>query len=259
VTRVRSRGVALVRRPGPRLAEGIVTYIERSPIDVELARRQHDGYVSALSSHGWRVQEVPPADDCPDAVFVEDTVVVCGNLAVVARPGAPVRRPEIDAVEATVRDLGLAPVRIEPPGTRDGGDVLQIGSTVYVGRSGRTNADGIRQLRELLSDLGRAVVAVPVHRVLHLKSAITALPDGTVLTWGGLVHTSLFPAVQPVPEQAGAHVVPLGASDILIAASAPRTADLIAGLGYTPVIVDITEFERLEGCVTCLSVLVPER
>ena len=88
-----TRGVALVRRPGPRLAEGIVTHIDRSPVDVDLARRQHDGYVSALSSHGWRVQEVPPADDCPDAVFVEDTVVVCGNLAVVARPGAPVRRP----------------------------------------------------------------------------------------------------------------------------------------------------------------------
>lgn len=253
-----TRGVALVRRPGPRLAEGIVTHIDRSPVDVDLARRQHDGYVSALSSHGWRVQEVPPADDCPDAVFVEDTVVVCGNLAVVARPGAPVRRPETDAVEATVRDLGLAAARIEPPGTLDGGDVLQIGSTVYVGRSGRTDADGIRQLRELLSELGRAVVAVPVRQVLHLKSAITALPDGTVLTWDGLVDTSVFPAVQAVPEEAGAHVVPLGASDLLIAASAPRTADLIAGLGYTPVPVDITEFERLEGCVTCLSVLIPE-
>jgi dimethylargininase len=254
-----TRGVALVRRPGPRLAEGIVTHIDRSPVDVDLARRQHDGYVAALSSHGWRVQEVPPADDCPDAVFVEDTVVVCANLAVVARPGAPVRRPETDAVEATVRDLGLTAARIEPPGTLDGGDVLQIGSTVYVGRSGRTNADGIRQLRGLLSELGRAVVAVPVRQVLHLKSAIAALPDGTVLTWGGLVDTSVFPAVQAVPEEAGAHVVPLGASDVLIAASAPRTADLIAGLGYTPVIVDITEFERLEGCVTCLSVLVPER
>jgi dimethylargininase len=253
-----TRGVALVRRPGPRLAEGIVTHIDRSPLDVDLARRQHDGYVTALADHGWQVRVVPPADDCPDSVFVEDTVVVCAGLAVVTRPGAPVRRPETDAVESTVRDLGLTVAHIEGPGTLDGGDVLQVGSTVYVGRGGRTNAEGVRQLRELLAELGRAVVAVPVHKVLHLKSAVTALPDGTVLTWGGLVDTHLFPVVQPVPEEAGAHVVPLGASDVLIAASAPRTAELIAALGYTPVVVDITEFERLEGCVTCLSVLVPE-
>jgi dimethylargininase len=254
-----TRGVALVRRPGPRLAEGIVTHIDRSPVDVELAERQHDGYVAALAGHGWRVRVVPPADDCPDSVFVEDTVVVCADLAVVTRPGAPVRRPETDAVESTVRDLGLSVARIERPGTLDGGDVLQIGSTVYVGRSGRTNAEGIRQLRELLAGLGWAVVAVPVHKVLHLKSAITALPDGTVLTWGDLVDTRPFRAVRPVPEEAGAHVVPLGASDVLIAASAPGTAELIAALGYTPVVVEITEFERLEGCVTCLNVLVPGR
>jgi dimethylargininase len=254
-----TRGVALVRRPGPRLADGIVTHIDRSPVDVDLAKRQHDGYVAALADHGWRVRVVPPVDDCPDSVFVEDTVVVCADLAVVTRPGAPARRPETEAVESTVRDLGLTVARIEPPGTLDGGDVLQVGSTVYVGRGGRTNTAGIRQLRELLAELGRAVVAVPVHRVLHLKSAVTALPDGTVLTWGGLVDSGSFRAVRPVPEEAGAHVVPLGAGEVLIAASAPRTAELIAALGYTPVVVDITEFERLEGCVTCLSVLVPER
>src|SRR5690242_14202656 len=102
-----SRGVALVRPPGPRLAEGIVTHIERTPVDVALARRQHAAYVAALAGAGWEVVTVPPADDCPDAVFIEDTVVVCDGLAVITRPGAAARRPETAAVAGTVRALGL--------------------------------------------------------------------------------------------------------------------------------------------------------
>lgn len=251
------RGVALVRAPGPRLAEGIVTHIARSPVDVELARRQHDAYVAALASHGWRPHVVAPADDCPDSVFIEDTVVVCAGSAVLTRPGAPQRRPEVEAVESAVRDLGLAVARIEAPGTLDGGDVLQVGSTVYVGQGGRTNSEGIAQLAMHLSGLGRAVVGVPLENVLHLKSATTALPDGSLLVWGDLVDATLFPDVRAVPEEAGAHVVPLGGGDVLIAASAPRTAELLTGLGYAPVVVEISEFERLEGCVTCLSVLIP--
>jgi dimethylargininase len=239
------------------LAEGIVTHLERSPVDLELALRQHDDYCAAMAGHGWRVHEVPAADDCPDSVFIEDTVVVCDGSAIITRPGALSRRPETDAVQATVRELGLTAARIEDPGTLDGGDVLQIGHTVYVGLGGRTNAEGIRQLGELLAPLGRVTVAVPVTKVLHLKSAITALPDGSPVTWGGLVDWSPFPGVREMPEESGAHLLPIGDAEVLIAASAPRTAQLIAGWGYKPVVVDISEYERLEGCVTCLSVLIP--
>jgi dimethylargininase len=251
-----SRGIALVRRPSSRLAEGIVTHIERSPVDVDLAYAQHAAYVETLAAHGWDVHEVPPADDCPDSVFVEDTLVVFGDIAIVTRPGAKARRAETAAVEATVRELGLTIVRIEEPGTLDGGDVLKVGSTVYVGRGGRTNADGIRQLRHIATSVGRSVVAVPLEKVLHLKSGITALPDATFVTWPGLVDTSLFPAVRLVTEEPGSHVVPIGGDSVLIAASAPKTVEMIADLGYTPVVVDISEFEKLEGCVTCLSVLI---
>jgi dimethylargininase len=167
------------------------------------------------------------------------------------------RRPEVPSVEEAVRAAGLDVVRIESPGTLDGGDVLQIGTTVYVGRGGRTNADGIRQLRAHLARLGRTVVAVPLGRVLHLKSAVTALPDGTVLAWPAYVDTGVFPAVRTAPEETGCHVVPLGDDRVLLAASAPRTADLVANLGFVPVVVDIGEFEKLEGCVTCLNVLIP--
>jgi dimethylargininase len=249
-------GIALVRRPGPALADGIVTHIERSPVDTALAARQHDAYRAALAAHGWDVREVPPADDCPDAVFVEDTVIVCDGVAVVTHPGAPARRPETSAVADAVTALGLDVRRIEAPGTLDGGDVLQVGHTVYVGRGGRTDADGVRQLRAHLAPLGRTVVAVPLAKVLHLKSAATALPDGTVLAWPPVIDTSVFPSVRLVDEEPGAHVVPLGGDAVLIAASAPRTARALADLGFTPVVVDISEFEKLEGCVTCLSVLI---
>jgi dimethylargininase len=255
--RVTTRGTALVRRPSPRLAEGIVTHIERSDVDVDLAVDQHDDYVHALQSVGWEVRYVDPADDCPDSVFVEDTVVIIGGIAVLARPGAESRRPEIDGTEAAIEALGLPIHRIQEPGTLDGGDVLQVGDRVYVGRGGRTNAEGIRQLRRIAGTVGRTVVAIPLERVLHLKSAVTALPDGTFLIFSDLVDARLFPAVRAVTEEPGAHVVLLGGDDVLVAASAPTTVNLIADLGYTPVVVDISEFEKLEGCVTCLNVLVP--
>ncbi len=252
-------GKALVRGPSTRLADGIVTHISRSAVDVALARAQHAVYAEALAANGWAIQQVPAAEECPDSVFVEDTVVVCEDLAVLARPGAPARRPEVAAVAALAGSLGLRTARIEEPATLDGGDVLQAGHTVYVGRGGRTNGDGIRQLRELLAPLGRMVVAVPLGQVLHLKSAVTALPDGTFLLLPQLVPAGLFPAARPVDEETGCHVVPLGGDRVLIAASAPRTTAFLADIGFIPVVVDISEFEKLEGCVTCLSVLLPGR
>ncbi len=252
-------GTALVRAPSTRLAEGIVTHIRRTPVDVTLASTQHAAYADALGTSGWAIEPVPTAEECPDSVFIEDTVVVCEDLAVLARPGAPARRAEVAGVARMVESLGLRSARIEEPGTLDGGDVLQAGHAVYVGRGGRTNGEGIRQLRALLAPLGRTVIAVPLGRVLHLKSAVTALPDGTFLLLHQLVPAGLFPAVRPVEEESGCHVVPLGGDRVLIAASAPRTAAFLADIGFIPVVVDISEFEKLEGCVTCLSVPLPGR
>jgi len=246
---------ALVRRPGSRLADGLVTHLERQPIDVGLALRQWEGYVAALQDSGWETVHVPPADDCPDAVFVEDTVVMYRDVAVISRPGALSRRDETDGTAQTLRDLGYALCAIEEPGTLDGGDVLKVGDTIYVGRGGRTDGAGIAQLRRLLTPLGATVVGVPVTRVLHLKSAVTALPDGTVIGYIPLVDDPLiFERFMPVPEESGAHVVVLGDGRLLMAADCPRTAELLGDLGYEPVPVDIGEFQKLEGCVTCLSV-----
>ena len=254
-----NRGTALVRPPTADLSQGIVTHLERMPIDVDLAQEQHAAYCAALTAAGWAVHKVDTAPGCPDAVFIEDTVVVVDRTAVLTRPGAPTRRDEVAGVENALRELGLGLeiVRIEGSATLDGGDVLQVGNRAYVGRGGRTNAEGIQQLRTLLHGLGRTVVPVRLDSVLHLKSAVTALPDGTFLALPQLLEAGVFPPSRPLDEEAGCHVVALDEERVLISVSAPRTADRLSDLGFTPVVVDIGEFEKLEGCVTCLSVLVP--
>jgi dimethylargininase len=246
---------ALVRRPSPRLAEGLLTHIERSPVDADLAATQWEGYVGALADEGWEIVEVPPVEDCPDSAFVEDTVVVYDDLAVVSRPGAVERRPETDGTEQTLSRLGFRIARIEEPGTLDGGDVLKYDGRVWVGLGGRTNRAGLDQLADCLAPLGAEVVGVPVTRVLHLKSAVTALPDGTIVGFEPLVDDpGAWERFQPVPEEPGSHVVLLGGDTVLMSSAAPRSRRLFEERGLRVVAVDIGEFEKLEGCVTCLSV-----
>ncbi len=244
-----------MRRPSPRLAEGLLTHIKRSSVDADIAMKQWEGYVRALVEAGWRVTEVEPAPECPDSVFVEDTVVVYGDLAVIARSGAVERRSEAQATERTIAELGYRIAHIDVPGVLDGGDVLKHSGAVYVGQSGRTNADGIRQLAEYLAPFGAKVIGVPLTKALHLKSAVTALPDGTIIGFEPVVDDpSVFEAFLAVPEEPGAHVVLLGDGKLLMSSGAPETAALMRSRGYEPVLVDIGEFEKLEGCVTCLSV-----
>jgi dimethylargininase len=247
---------ALVRRPAASLASGCVSFIERQPVDTARAQRQWQAYVDALHAHGWPTVEVAPDDNLPDSVFIEDAVVMFGDLAVITSPGEPTRQPEIAAAAETVRRLGYHQARIAR-GTFDGGDVLKVGRTAYVGLSGRTSRAAADELRELLAPRGWRVVPVPLTKVLHLKSAVTALPDGTVIGYRPLVDDeSAFPAFLGVPEEGGAHVVVLGDETVLMSAHAPRTAQIFRDRGLTVVTVDISEFEKLEGCVTCLSVRI---
>ena len=252
-----TRRIAIVRAPADTLADGQLTHLERVPDDLELANAQWDEYVALLSNAGWDIVEVPVATAQPDSVFVEDTMVLFGDTAVIGSPGADSRAGEIVEAERTVTELGLTIRHIEMPGTLDGGDVLKVGRTVYVGRGGRTNAEGIRQLRALVTPLGYTLVAVPVTKALHLKSAVTALPDGTVIGYAPLVDDpSVFGRYLAVPEAEGVAVVVLADDTVLMSSAAPKSAALIADLGYRVLTADISEFEKLEGCVTCLSVRV---
>lgn len=245
----------LVRRPAPDLLRGELTHLPRVPVDAHLALEQWERYVDAFRSRGWATIEVEPADAHPDGVFIEDILVVFDDLVVVGRPGAETRRGEVSAPASTAAALGFETVEITAPGTLDGGDVLKIGRTAYVGASSRTDAAAIAQLRHLLEPRGWTVVEVPVTKVLHLKSALTALPDGTVIGYEPLVDSpGLFPDFLPVPEAHGSAVVVLDPATVIMSADAPRTAALLRERGLTVVTTPVTEFEKLEGCVTCLSV-----
>jgi dimethylargininase len=234
-----------------------VTRQERVPIDVELAMHQWLAYVETLHGAGWAVSEIEPVENCPDAVFVEDAIIVFDDLAVIARPGAPSRRPEVAGAEEAALRIGLDIHRIEAPGTLDGGDVLKVDRTVYVGLGGRTTTSAVAQLETLLSARGWVVRRVPVRRVLHLKSAVTALPDGTIIGYPDHVdEAATYDRFMAMPEPEGGHVVLLGDDRLLMSTSAPESADRLSAMGYNPVQVDISEFEKLEGCVTCLSVRI---
>lgn len=222
---------------------------------MDLALSQWEGYVKALPDAGWETIEVEEAPDCPDSVFVEDTVVVYGGRAVITNPGADSRKPEVAATEKAVRELGYDVVAIEEPGTLDGGDVLKFGGTVWVGQGGRTNAEGIRQLAAALEPVGAKVVAVPLTKVLHLKTAVTALPSGTIIGYEPLVDdVSVWEDFLAIPEEAGSHVVLLGDNKVLMSTTAPESIAKLEAMGYDVIGVDMSEYEKLEGCVTCLPV-----
>ena len=239
------RRLALVRQPSPRLADGIVTHIDRESVDPVLARDQWEAYVGALRANGWDIVQAPAAPDCPDGVFIEDQVLVYGDLAVLCRSGAPERRAEQDGLAGLLTDVGYRVARIEAPGLLDGGDVLKHDGRVWVGdagSTGRSNRAGVEQVADLLAPLGARVEAVPLSGVLHLKSAVTALPDGRILAgpslsavtaeWPGWGTSSRGASrLLAVPEESGAHVVILDADTVLLAASAPQTAEVLTGQG----------------------------
>jgi dimethylargininase len=250
------RPYALVRPPAESLADGIVTFIERHALDLDLAKRQWAGYIDALERNGWPTVMIDSDDSMPDCVFVEDAVVMFGDLAVITNPRQSARNPEIVAVQRIIDVLGFESAAITE-GTLDGGDVLKVGPQVYVGLSGTTNAAAVNQLERVLASRGYTVTAVPMTKALHLKSALTALPDGTIIGYEPVVDDpGLFPSFLAVPEEPGAHVVILDDDLLLMSSNAPRTAKLFTDRGYRVECVEISEYEKLEGCVTCLSVRV---
>ena len=169
-----ARFLTLTRSVPPSISQCELTHLARVPIDYQRAVQQHVAYERCLERLGCTVERLPDAPELPDSVFVEDAAVVFDDLAVIARPGAASRRPEVDAVAAALRAHRRLAF-IEAPGTLDGGDVLVTPGKVFVGISGRTNADGVDQLATLIAPLGFDVVPVPVTGCLHLKSAVTAV------------------------------------------------------------------------------------
>jgi dimethylargininase len=248
---------AVVREIPDAFVHAITAHPPRPPLDVARARAQHASYVAALAGLGLELVRIAADEACPDCCFVEDTALFADGIALLTRPGAPSRRAETAAVRAAL--AGRCELHeMVAPATLDGGDVLRLGTTFFVGRSARTNAEGVARLRELFAPRGHRVVEIPVDRVLHLKSACSPLGDDTVLVAEGLLHGAWFgPArllVAPAEEAFAANAV-AHRGRALVAAGAPRTRALIEQAGFATVEVDASELRRADGALTCLSII----
>jgi dimethylargininase len=248
--------IAITRDVSPSVAECELTHMAREPISYERASAQHREYRALLASLGCTVISLPGDAAYPDCVFVEDTAVVLDELAVLTRPGAESRRGEVAAMAEALAPLRPL-VRIEAPGTLDGGDVLVCDRTIFVGLSERTNAAGIEQLRQLAR--GYTVHAVPVRGCLHLKTAITQVAKDTLLVNRNCVDANAFAGwtlvdVDP-SEPFGANAVLLGTT-VIYPRDFPRTRAQLEALGLDVRTVDASELAKAEGGVTCCSVLV---
>ena len=235
-----------------------LTHLERQPIDVARAQAQHEAYCRALESLGLTVVRLPGDAALPDCCFIEDTAIVLDEVAVLTRPGAESRRGELPVVDAALR-VHRRVVRIEAPGTLDGGDVLHVGRRLFVGLSSRTTEAGCLALRAAVAPFGYDVVPVAVRGVLHLKSAVTALDDRTLLANPDWIEPGPFAGLElvPVPRQEphAANVLAVGGR-ALLHAGFPLTASLLERRGQRPLAVDVSEFVKAEAGVTCKSLLV---
>jgi dimethylargininase len=247
---------AFTRAVSPLLTECQLTHLDRVSIDAARAASQHAAYEQALAGAGFEIIRLPDLPDNPDAVFVEDAALLLGNHAVITRPGAPSRRNEIGSTAA-----GLAEHfelhRIER-GYLDGGDVLRIGKRLYVGRSTRTDADGIAALSQLVRPLGYEVIEARLRDCLHLKTGATCAGDNVLLYNERCVDPAQFTGVEPLAvtrnEQAAANCVRVG-EDLIMPAGNPETAAILRDRDFNIVEVDVSELQKAESGVTCMSLI----
>jgi len=248
--------LAFTRQVSPRIVDCALTHLDRRPIDADLAAAQHATYEQALRDAGFEVVRLPYLAEDPDAVFVEDTAILLGEHAIITRPGAPSRADEADSTAQ-----GLQPyftVRRLDAGTLDGGDVLKIGNTLYVGQSSRTDATGTNALSSIVAPLGYRVVPVELGRCLHLKTAATYAGRGTLLVNPEWVDPAVFGCAEPLPvaesEPWGANVVRAG-ERLIYASGSPETAARLRERGFDVVEVDLSELQKAEAGGTCMSLI----
>jgi dimethylargininase len=248
--------IAITRAVSPRLADCELSFQDRQPIDAVRAMEQHAAYRAALTELGADVTCLPTLDDQPDGVFVEDPMIVLDEVAIVTRMGAESRRAESESLAQVVarhRELR----HIEGPATLEGGDVMQIGKTLYVGLSRRTNIAGIQQLARLIEPFGYWVTPVEVRSCLHLKSGCTFLGNDTLLINRAWIDTDAFCSLKflDAPEPHAANTLRLN-DTLLLPSSYPQTHALLEHHSFRVRTVDISELIKAEAGVTCMSLLL---
>jgi dimethylargininase len=247
---------AITREVSESLGQCALTHLPRVPLEVGRARAQHAEYEAALRRLGVRIVRAPPAPDLPDAVFVEDLAVVLDRGAIITRPGAVSRRREIPGIAQTL--IGLGWIQFLESGTLDGGDVLRLGKTLYVGNTSRTNDAGIRELERIAGDRGWQVRTVAVRGCLHLKSAVTRVGDGTLLLNPAWLPAGVFAGFQRIEvdptEPYAANALLIG-DTVIYPQHFPRTRARLDACGLRVLPVPCDELAKAEGAVTCCSIL----
>lgn len=247
---------AITRAVSPAISECELTFLDRSAIDYGRAAAQHRAYEECLRELGLHVISLPALPDLPDSVFVEDPAVVLDEIAVIARPGAASRQPEADRIAEALKPFRPL-ARIEAPGTLEGGDVILAGKDLYVGLSQRTNESGIAQLAAIVEPHGYSVKAVEVRGCLHLKSGACYLGHGAILANREWVDAAAFTGYRiiDVAEDWAADVLAIG-DVILMPAGFPKTAARLESEGFTVRMIDVSELQKAEAGVTCMSLIV---
>jgi len=246
----------LTHLPSPSLEQCELTFLNSEPINIKKALKEHEAYREMINSCGANVIVIDKNIDLPDSVFVEDPIIVFDEVAILTSMGVESRRKESATMEQVFlkyREIK----RIELPSKIEGGDVLKIGKQIFVGKSTRTNAQGIRDLREILTPYGYEVIAVKVAGCLHLKTGCTALDDKTLLInpeWiDSKVFTGFRQIIVPREEPFGANILKIN-EIICMNEAFPKTIELVVSLGYKVKSTDITEFVKAEAGLTCMSV-----
>ena len=253
--------LAITHLPSPHLQHCELTFVESEPIDMALASIQHHAYGAMLERCGAKVITLDANLSLPDSVFVEDPIIVLDEVAILTSMGVASRREEIPAMEAFFKAYRRIE-RIELPARIEGGDVLRVGQTLFVGVSARTNIQGIEALKTIVEPLGYRIIPINVTGCLHLKTGVTALDEQTLLINPAWVDANAFEgfrqiAVDPT-EPFGANVLKIGTT-LCMNEAFPHTQALVRGLGYRVDSVNISEFVKAEAGLTCMSVLMEVR
>jgi dimethylargininase len=249
--------IAITRDVSPAIANCELTYLERVEIDYVLACRQHAAYREALAGLGCRVVNLPAEAGLPDSVFVEDAALVLDEIAILTRPGVASRRPEVERMAPLLERYRVLEW-ITAPGTLEGGDILRVEKQIFVGLSGRSNAEGIRQLAGLAGRYGYRVRTVAVNGCLHLKSAVSQAGPGKLLinpAWVDPANFAPFELVEVAPGEPQAANALLAGRGVIYPASFPATSQRLAESGIDLRPVDVSELQKAEGAVTCCSLV----
>ncbi|HDZ21386.1 hypothetical protein LCGC14_0333780 [marine sediment metagenome] len=247
---------ALVRRPGENFCDGVTTADLGRP-DYAAVLAQHAAYCDALQQAGVAVTVLDADERFPDGVFIEDAAVVVEACAVIARPGAPSRAGEQHAVEEVL--AAAKPIRrIEAPGTLDGGDVLRVGERFFIGLSKRTNEPGAQQLADILTEQGYSIQTATVGGALHLKTAVVAVNERTLLAADETADAAAFGGfdiIRVAPDESyAANCLPVNGM-LLVPEGFPKTAERLRSIGCDVREIDMSEFRKMDGGLTCLSLL----